>query len=454
MMKKYSALLFFNIVFSGSVVSQSSIPQLNLYKLKNGLEIYFSEYQTLPVANFDIFIGAGKTDETPGLQSVAQITSQAILRGNKKYNRIEQDNQLSELGTSISVSSNEIYTHISIKILNSDLATGVELLAAILTQPTFYNNEVNEIVNEMIEISKPSYMDINVLAQHFSNFQIYGSANPLGRYSYPKQLNKIDSSQIKKFYEFNYTPKNTKIIINGKYDKVYLKTLIEKNFENWNAAITGLNVSSYRDRPINKKEFAFVHRNNATQACLIWNMKAPSSRTSDALAFKISLILFNRTLFKEVREKKGKTYGIYSQYEENANKGMFSISTQTRSEELYNTILAVDTVLTEFNEYKVTDEDIRLAKTRLKNELLSIEDPADWAIFFNPLVYKNLNKRSKYLALIEKIDAKKLNKIIKKYFKPDAYKLMIAGNENELNKQLSYLPGLLKMPLTTLEVDQ
>ena len=54
---------------------------------------------------------------------------------------------------------------------------------------------------------------------------------------------------------------------------------------------------------------------------------------------------------------------------------------------------------------------------------------------------------------IDKIDLDKVNKAIKKYFTPSSYKLVIAGNEADLQSQLSKIPGLVKLPLSAIEVD-
>ena len=197
-----------------------------------------------------------------------------------------------------------------------------------------------------------------------------------------------------------------------------------------------------------------MNRDSATQACLLWIKKGPMINDKDLPAFKLSIAIFNFRLFNEVRNKLGKTYGIRLSYSEQQNNSIYEVSTQTRSKEMYSTLLAFENTISDFYNKGVAEKEFRQNIAKLKNEYLSITQPSDIIDFFNPLIYPDIQKRMTYISDIEALTTDMVNKTIKKYYNPDSYKLVIAGNEVVLADQLNKLKGLQKFNNNAIEVDQ
>ena len=297
-------------------------------------------------------------------------------------------------------------------------------------------------------------MDIGTLASRFSNLFVFGASNPLGRNSYPNQVMKITSKDIKEFYDFNYTPKNTRLVFCGKLDKAKIKTLVDFYFGDWQTVYGENNQVNIENPSFKGREFAFVNRDDATQVCLYWTKKAPGFGDKDLLAFKIAQNVFNKKLFEEVREKLGKTYGINMSFSETQNKKVYNIGTQTRSAEMYNTIIAVDKVLEDFYNNGISEKEFKNSCLKIKNSYLSISSPDGICGFYNYLCYPDVAKRMNIINELEAQSIENINKVIKKYFNSESYKLMIAGNEKDLKDQLAKLKGLQKFESNAIEIDQ
>ncbi|HTL82299.1 MAG TPA: pitrilysin family protein [Bacteroidia bacterium] len=456
-MKKYSLIILLPVlaIFFGSAGTGSSVfPQEETYKLDNGMQVIFADYGELPVTSFTFFINVGKKSETPGQQGMADLTANALTMGCDGYDRAAMDRALYKMGTDISCAANENYTTLSGEFLNENCADGVQLLAATLIHPTFPVADIDQTKGFTLTQNKPSKMDIGDLADEFGNLFTYGSAHPLGRHFYETQYSKVGVDQLKRFYEFNYTPGNTILLVTGKPDRQAVKVLLEKYFSSWKAAMGEINGSVYDIPAIKSKEYAFIPKDGATQACLEWFKRAPDAGSKDMIAFRLANMVFSDRLMKDIREKDGYTYGIYSRYSEAMNDGIFRAKTQVRNEVMYSTILAFDSVLTNFNMKGATDAELKKFKNMMKTDVLNIEEPSTFASVINPLVYKDYNKRMLYLSEVDAIDLVTLNKVIKKYFTSDCYKLMIAGDAVALSPQLNNLSGLQKMMLTDIEKDQ
>ena len=453
-MKKLLSLLLVVLVVTGtkSFAQTKQLP-IEEFKLKNGLEVKMIRFGTIPAVQINCFVNVGKKTENPGQQLMSSMTASGLKLGNEAYSRIVQDNLLSKLGTSVSSSGNDNYTTLGMLFLEKDMKTAMDLFSSMLLKPLFPADEVKQEIEQTLNYNNPAKMDIGMLSSVFSDYAVYGTAHPLGRHFYPTQLNKITSAQLMDFYKFNYTPKNTQLVLAGNFDFVKMKAEIERLFGSWTAAFGENNGAAYEVQPISKKEYYLINKNRASQASLKWNKKAPAGGSKDALLFQLANNAFNEILFDEIRAKEGKTYGIYSNLNEQDNNGIYSVSTQVRNEVAYETIVSFERVLKQFYETGINQAQLDKAKASMRNLRLAIESPAEVISFYNPVLYKDITKRNEYLTTLDAITLDQVNKILKKYFNPDSYKLVLAGDAAVLEPQLKVLPGLVKLNVTDIQKD-
>jgi zinc protease len=444
----------FLLLISADSATRNPFPEIERYKLENGLEVIFADYGELPVTSLSFFINVGKKSETPGQQGLASLTANSIPLGSDKYNRVDLDRLLYRTGGDISSSSNKNFTVINGEFLNTNIETGVEVLSSLLLHPSFPQQDITEEKNFELSQNKPSKMDIDALADMYGDYFTYGTEHPLGRHYYEAQYQKITIAQIKEFYSFNYTPGNTKLVITGKSDHEKMKKLIDAYFGSWTAAYGEVNGSSYEIPPIKTKEYAFIQKDGAMQACIEWFKKAPAAGSKDMAAFLLANAVFSDHLGNEIREKRGFTYGIYSRFSESQNDEIFRAKTQVRNEVMYETMMAYDQVLVEFNKSGATEKELKKFKTMLKANILSLEEPSGFAMLINPWVYRDYNKRKAFLQEIDAVDQVVLNKAIKRYFTPDSYKVIIAGDAGALADQLGKIKSLQKLNPSVIEIAQ
>lgn len=433
--------------------AQSILQEPEKYKLKNGMEVMISPFGKLDVTTLVFYINTGKKNETPGQQALASLTLKSLLSGNMIFNLTEQDNALYEIGNGLSSSCNDNFTQIQLEFANADLDRAMVLISAMILQPVFPQEEIRQFTSEMVNYNNPQKMDINQLTEMYGDLNVYGAAHPLGRHFYESQIRKINADKIKEFYKFNYTPANTKLLVCGNPDKDKIKKLITDHFENWSAAYGEVNGSSYDIPPIKSREVFFINKPAATQASLRWYKKAPASSSKELIPFLLANGVFNDVLFDQIRSKEGKTYGIYSAFNEAENNEVFNVSTQVRVDVMHETCTSFDKLLKQFHDKGISADQLKAIKIRVKNELTGMQSPSEFAAFINPWVYRDYNKRKNFLNEIEKIDLSAINKTIAKYFSDDAYKLFISGDGNVLDAQLKTLKEVNYVDLKSIEVD-
>ncbi len=410
-----------------------TFPEVQQFQLANKLKVYVIPYGDIPATEVTLFVNCGQKNEIPGQQSYSEIVANCLTLGSEKYDRTQLQDELFKLGTGISATTNENFTTVSARFLNDNLDKGMDVFSSVIMKPLFPDEELKQYISQTVDFNNINKMDIGSLANVFSNLSVYGINNPLGRYFYKDQLIKITPAILKEFYSFNYTPGNSRLVICGKADLVSAKLLAEKYFASWTAPYGEVNGVNFSIDPIKKTEIGFINRSGATQASLQWNKIGAQPMTKDADIFRIANYIFNQVLFKEIREKGGKTYGISSSYNPGSGSSIFSISTQVRTVEVYNTMLLFDQTLTGFYNNGINQSQLTKAKRSMEKSVTGIDNPTSWTSFFNPIIYPNADARKNIVNMIELITLDDVNKIIKKYYTPDSYKLIIAGQEADIS---------------------
>jgi zinc protease len=447
MSKKFLAITLSILFFA---VSAQEVPQLETYSLKNGLKIYLLQYGKIPAVNARFIINTGKKNETPGQQGYSEITASLLLQGNTKYSVEAQNDMAFKLGGELNSSSNFDNTTINANFLTKDFDAGMDLFSSAILHPLFDKDKLDQSISYLVDYNNPAKMDISDLTGMFSNLNIFGTTSPLGRHYYKTQLQLITPEKLKEFHQFNFTPKNSSVVVCGNFNAVEIKAVLEKYFGSWQSTYSEVNGVALDAPVIKKKEIAFINRTGATQCALQWNKTALSSK--DNIAFRVANSIFSRVLFSEIREKGGKTYGIGSSYQPTQFSNLFVINCSVRSEEMANTITLFDKTLQDFNNSIVSQEDFDKAVSNMRIAIISSEVPESILSFYNPVVY-DFQKRKNFLNDLAALKIEDVQKVIKKYFTGDAYKLVIAGDENVLASQLTTLKGLLKYKPADIEKD-
>ena len=427
-----------------------TIPSVERFQLPNKLDVFIIPFGSVDAAQVTLYVNCGQKNEIPGQQYYSQIVASSLDLGCEKYDRDQLQDELFKMGTGISANANEKFTMVSAKFLTKDLDKGMDIFSSVITKPTFPDEDLKQQISQLVDFNNINKLDIGDLSRVFSDLMVYGNQNPLGRYFYKDQLIKITPAVLKEFYSFNYTPGNSKLVICGKFDDAELKKMITKYFSSWSAPFGEVNGVNFTVDPIKKKEIAFVNRSSATQAALQWNKIGPQPFTHDADVFLLANFVFSQVLFKEIREKGGKTYGIRSSYDPSSGSPVFNITTQVRVEETMNTMNLFDVTLKNFYEKGISAGELKNAKTNFEKSIQGISDPGAMTSFLNPVLYSNLELRKNYLAGLKLISLEEVNKIIRKYYAPDSYKLLIAGEETEVSKLFSAWESVRKYSASDL----
>jgi zinc protease len=421
-------------------------------KLKNGIEVWIVPFGELPVTGVKVWMKGGRNNELPGLQGLAGITAQCLDKGYDKLNASQIDGLLAGISSGINVGVSDEATSISSLFLNDKLETGLQVLSGVITRPSFPADEISQITSRMLTYNKPSRMDLMNLANAASNLVVYGKDHPLGRHFFPAQLKKINRDSVLFFHSFYFNPANCKILVSGNIQAATIIPLLEKHFGDWKPKFGSPGNFSYSEKKIKGITRYFIPgKKGSTQSCLRWNFQAPLPGSEYHLPYLWASELFNEMLFEEIRAKEGKTYGINLLYDGENNRGYARVVTQVRTGVTAATVESFDRVLKSFYQSGVTTPKRNASAAKFLSGQSFWETPLDVADAFNLVLYPNPKNRQAQISGINNITAEMLNTVIKKYFNPANYILVICGDPEKLSGELKQIQGIKMLEISDLE---
>lgn len=347
-----------------------AVPDVYESTLENGLKIYGIENDEVPLVTFNLTIDGGQLLESMEKLGVANLTANLLNKGTKNKTVKDLEEAIQELGASIYVYSGAEDITISGTTLAKNYEKTLALAQEMLLEPRFDENEFELLKKATIASLRQQEASPNSVARNAYNELIYGkdnmrAKNTLGTIS---SVEKITIEDLKTFYENYISPSVSKLLVVGDISKKEVITSLENLNKNW--ASKKVTIPEYKtpDAPT-KPVVYFYDIPNAKQSVLQFGAPALAATDKDFYSASVmNYILggggFASRLTQELREGKGYTYGIRSNFSGTKAKGAFTISSGVRSNVTLESAQAIKKILEEYPE-TFSEKDLETTKSFL-----------------------------------------------------------------------------------------
>jgi len=401
--------------------------------LANGCEIYHFPYSQQDVSKIDFIFPAGKFQQTKNL--VAGMTSKMLLEGTKKRSNEDIVNFFEYYGASVDRNIDNDFACLTISCLNKNLKHILPLVYEILTESLFPQKQLNVILkndrqNHLINLEKVSYL-ANL---HFTK-NIFGTKHPYGKPIEVKDFDNLKSEHLSEFYKSKYDFSNCKVIWVGNPSNSDMKLFLDI-FGQKNHNLKFTQTERKKFKTIKTKGEIFIERANANQSALMIGSKFHTLNHEDFYGMKVlNTVLggyFGSRLMKNLREKKGMTYGINSSLTSFIHSGIFYINTQVKSEMTTQAILEIKKELFRLIKEPVEKNEMELVKNYMLGALVrKLDGPFSQAAMFARLLLYGLDYHqylNKLKGTIISIVPNEVQNLAKKYLNPDNLLFVISGD--------------------------
>jgi len=131
--------------------TESHKPKIEKFTLSNGLRVLVREDRRLPFINMVSVFRGGLLTETPKTNGITSLMAETMIKGTQEMNAAEIAETIENVGGSIGTDSGNNSFSVQVRTFAPDFDLGANLLADVLMEPTFPENELER--EKAIQIS-------------------------------------------------------------------------------------------------------------------------------------------------------------------------------------------------------------------------------------------------------------------------------------------------------------
>ncbi len=314
-----------------------ALPVFQGTRLANGIAVRVARWGRRPtVAAAVLFPGAGSAADPAGCEGLAEITGETFLGGTRRRNAKELGETIDDLAAILEVSAGTDSSVARLFVLEKDLDEGLALLAEVLTESTFPEDEFEKNRRRQIDVLAEQRSEPDFLARERLLDQLY-PGHPYGRLTATeKGLASLDRDAVAAFASSRFSLSNATLILAGAAEPDVLLRAAGRAFSALPSGM--LSPSATVPPPPIVPGFAIhlVNRPGSVQTNLLFARTAVARQDPRFIAALVANQSLgggaSSRLFHVLREERSLTYGAYSSVSARVAGGQFGASIDCRTE--------------------------------------------------------------------------------------------------------------------------
>ncbi|MGN0026142.1 MAG: M16 family metallopeptidase [Clostridium sp.] len=387
--------------------------------LDNGLEVVTIKKDT-KITSINVGIKVGSLYENIDEKGISHFIEHMLFKGTKDRTYEELNDELEFLGGEYNAYTDYTSTVYTISCLEEELINAIEIIGDMIINPDFNSEELEKERGVILAEMRASKDDIEDLSFKRTN-EVAFKNNPL-RFDVAgleKNVKAYKKNDLLDFYNKYYLPNNSLVTIVSSLEHEEAFNEIKKVFSPWKAGKKKEVVISEEN---NIPKSVTTIKNNIEQNTIVYlytfydlskDLELPLRILNHRLGESS-----NSLLFREVREKRGLAYDIYTSIDMTNNVKTLYIYTSVGEEDLEAAKEAIDETIESVKngDLEIGERDLELMKKVHKTAVIStLEDPSELC---NYMLHQGLDGEDFYEFLedmkrLNSLDINKIHKVAK-----------------------------------------
>ena len=417
----------------GEVVAKT--PELYTESMDNGAKLLGIESNELPLVSYSIRFDGGALAEPLGKEGLLGILTDLLLEGTKTKTPEQFADAIGQLGANIRFSAGREYSTLYVDALARNFEPSVDLVMEALIEPRFDEAEFERLKAATIariqsQLAQPGY----AASQSFQKV-IYGANSRMARPTLGtiKSVESLTIEDLKAYYRKYINPRLATIHVAGAVSDDDAEDAFEKYEERWKGEAVSL-ADVAAESPRQEKVF-FIDVPDSKQSVIYIGQPAPG--VSDPDYYKLTVVnerlggSAGARLFQELREKRGYTYGAYSNIPPAKDDGYFVAYSNVRSNVTKESAQVFKEILEGYKE-DYSAEDLEKTKSSLtRKEALANESLGDKRYLLEQISTYNLSPdfKAKRQEELNGLTLDEARKLITKYMDPSQMRYIVVGDK-------------------------
>ena len=359
----------------GGVVQRTVLP--------GGLRVVTEAMPTVRSVTYGVWVGVGSRDETLTQAGASHYLEHLLFKGTRTRSALELSATIDRLGGEMNAFTTKEYTCYYARVLDTDLATAVDVVTDLVTSATLRTSDVDAergVILEEIAMHDDDPTDV----VHDDFAQLLFGDEPLGRpvLGTVASIRGLSRDTIARYYRRRYRPENLVVAAAGNLDHAEVVAMVVAGFDRGAVTLDPKTVAldpRSGPGPTPRTASVGVVERPTEQANLVLGL--PGLSRSDDRRFALSVLNaalgggMSSRLFQEIREKRGLAYSVYSYNAQFADTGMFGIYAGCLPKKVDEVLDLCREQLDAVVQHGISDEELDRGKGQMRGGLvLGLED--------------------------------------------------------------------------------
>lgn len=403
--------------------------------LENGLRVVTIKRDT-QIASIQCGVKVGAFYENSDERGAAHFIEHMLFKGTKNRDNEKLNNDLEFLGGEYNAYTDYAATVYSITALSEEIGRAVELLSDMLINPAFPEEEINK--ERDVILAEYSSISDDVEDYSFRMVNFYGFEQSPLKYDVigtEETIQSFTRERILSFYKTYYMPNNACIVVVSGLEHEEVLKIIKQYFDVWKPDIQ--HTPKFITEK-NKKRKKTTYKSNIEQSTIIYLYTFNDLPKDKELALRVLNHKFgesaNSILFRELREKRGLAYDVYTHLDTSNHIKTLYIYTAVKDVYIKEAMNTIDYCIEQLKDGKTSLDEgmLVLMKKVLKTAVAStLEDSTDLAnyVLHQCLDGEVIDQFIEDMKEIEKISKDEIYEVAKDVFKNPTIHVLKAKNK-------------------------
>ncbi len=361
-------------------MSDRAIPVAETAPWGNGAQVVTATRRVFPLATVRLSFRGGATSDPDGKEGLSAITIRMLERGTKTRSREKIADEIETLGATLGLSAGHDTVQIATTALSRNLDHVFSILAELILEPTFPEDELEKLRTEMIQELALIREEDQGIGDGFFRRAIHGT-HPYGHIVEGTEASLASITRDEIVARWKKVAGSADLIVAaaGDLDAARLQALLDTHLRALPAGERRPPPST-ASRTLSGVEVLLVDKPERSQTQIFLGRTAIPARSPDFLPFLVANHgfggMFTGRLMQEVRVKRGWSYGASSRLEMNRGDGVTGLWTFPSNGDTIACVRLLLDLYSGFKETGITADELAAAKGHLLNMLaFEVETP-------------------------------------------------------------------------------
>lgn len=425
------------------------------------MRLFVEESHDLPLVGLTLSFRTGSTSDPLGKEGLARVTARMIRRGAVDLPGSAIEETIDGLGGELSADVGTSTTSFSIEVIARNVEPLVDFVARILATPAFEEEALGKLLRESEGEIVESRDNDGSLASRALRRTLF-AGHPYARRAAGSvgSLRSLTTADVRAFYEAHYTRANAVIAVSGDVTEARAKELAERLVAHLpEGTESTFDVVDPTVAP--GRTLVFVDKPDRTQTQMVIGGLGSHPRDADHMPLHVANTIFGGTftarMMREIRSKRGWSYGASSRLPYDRHRDAFTMWTAPGAGDAAACLALQLSLLEKWRDKGVTPKELTFTKTYLTRSHVFDVDTAGKRVFsrLSTTLYDlPVDYHSRYLDNVKTVTKELADAAVQARIRPDALVIAVVGTHAEIGKAVEEaIPGLTDVRVVPFDVE-